>query len=81
MTGPDHYREAERMARHAKSIEDQAAALVAAQLATAHATLALAAATGMAAPVDGVADSGMPRADVDEWCRAAGVKPPKGGAA
>lgn len=42
MNGADHFREAERLARQALPIQDPACALVLAQLATAHATLATA---------------------------------------
>ncbi|MFC9753012.1 hypothetical protein [Streptomyces sp. NPDC056921] len=43
MTGPEHYREAERLTRQAEVVDPEGA-LVMAQLAMAHATLALAAA-------------------------------------
>jgi len=67
MTGPEHYREFERLSRQAKGMDDQAAALVAAQLATAHATAALAAATALIAP------QGAGRSiDVQQWINAAG---------
>ncbi|MFB6813066.1 hypothetical protein ACFCV8_00765 [Streptomyces sp. NPDC056347] len=50
MTGPEHYREAERLTRQAEVVDPEGA-LVMAQLATAHATLALLAAqTAPAAP-------------------------------
>lgn len=80
-TGPEHYREAERRLRMAweEGRDPQSVAHLLAE-AQVHATLALAAATAMSAPVDGEADSGMPRADVREWMRVAGVNPPKGGA-
>jgi hypothetical protein len=45
MIGPEHYRTAQRLARQANGIPDPTAGLVMAQLATAHATLALTAAT------------------------------------
>jgi hypothetical protein len=67
MTGPDHYRQAERHARQAETLNDPAAALVAAQLATAHALLANAAATALIAP------QGAGRSvDVQQWINAAG---------
>lgn len=53
MTGPEHFREAERLARQALPIQDPACALVLAQLATAHATLA--AAPSQAPEVSGAA--------------------------
>ncbi|MFJ2568144.1 hypothetical protein ACIO02_35365 [Streptomyces sp. NPDC087568] len=85
-TGPEHYREAERLAgmAHRFTYGDGADPTVGAALAAeaqVHATLALAAATAMSAPVDQEPDTGMPPADVREWARAAGVNPPKGGAA
>lgn len=86
MTGPEHYREAERLVAmaHHWTYGDGGDPSVGAALATeaqVHATLALAAATAMAAPVDQEPDTGMPPADVKAWCEAAGVKPqPKGGA-
>ncbi|MGW0131942.1 hypothetical protein [Streptomyces sp. NPDC003299] len=85
MTGPEHYREAERLAQSLKTpngaiyIEpgnEQVSAI-----AQVHATLALAAATAMGAPVDGEADSGLPARDRTAWYEVAGVKPTKGGAA
>ena len=82
MTGPEHYREAERrllMAWEEDRVSEDVAHLVAE--AQVHATLALAAATAMGAPVDQEPDTGMPPADVKAWCEVAGVKPqPKGGA-
>ncbi|MFF3511586.1 hypothetical protein [Streptomyces sp. NPDC002573] len=88
MTGPEHYREAERLLdgrtfpadpelhieeRHEPpTAEDIAAAQV-------HATLALTAATAMQAAVDG-SEPGMGSTEFHEWYQAAGVKPqPKGG--
>ncbi|MGA5604053.1 hypothetical protein ACPCUF_23960 [Streptomyces griseoincarnatus] len=77
MTGPEHYREAERLVSSLKTergalyIEDgNEQVLAAAQV---HATLALAAATAMGAPVDGEADSGLPPQDAKAWNNAAGV--------
>lgn len=68
MTGPDHYRTAERLARQAEGIDDPAEALVSAQLATAHALLANAAATALIAP------QGSGRSvDVQQWIRTAGA--------
>ncbi|MCX4827133.1 hypothetical protein OG746_26935 [Streptomyces sp. NBC_01016] len=82
MTGPEHYVEAERLV--AEAAVDGAEGtrfvrpenLAAAQV---HATLALAAATAMGAPMDGHGDSGLPPLDCEEWYRVAGVKPRKGG--
>lgn len=57
MTGPEHYREAERLIKGIKTdmgavyVEDGNEQVIA--LAQVHATLALAAATAMGAPVDG----------------------------
>lgn len=78
MNGPQHYREAERLARAALPVADPAGALVMAELATAHATLALAAATAMQAAVDG-SEPGMGSGEFREWYQAAGVKPQTGG--
>ena len=84
MTGPEHYREAERLIQNlttdtgAVYVEDGNEQVIA--LAQVHATLALAAATAMGAPVDGEGDSGLPPRDCKAWYDAAGVKPqPKGG--
>jgi hypothetical protein len=83
MTGPEHYTRAEQLLREVRDGHqegtDVAAILSAAQV---HATLALAAATAMGAPVDGEGDSGLPPRDCKAWYDAAGVKPqPKGGTA
>jgi uncharacterized protein (DUF2147 family) len=75
MNGPQHYREAERLGRTAKAIDDTAAALVAAQLATAHATLALAAATAL--NDNDSQGGGMPLADYRAWRDTAGLPIPK----
>jgi hypothetical protein len=84
MTGPEHYREAERLLAHAAALnprnEDaRAEATAAAVEAQAHATLALAAATAMQAAVDG-SEPGMGSAEFHEWYDAAGVKPVRGDA-
>jgi hypothetical protein len=77
MNGPDHYREAERLIKGLKTdsgavyVEDGNDQVIA--LAQVHATLALAAATAMGAPVDGEADSGLPPQDAKAWNSAAGV--------
>ncbi|WP_210534309.1 hypothetical protein [Streptomyces scabiei] len=87
MTGPEHYREAERLLSHTsyESItgtpvtrqgmpmrpEVHAALIARAQV---HATLALTAATAMQAPVDG-AETGMGAPEYNAWYDAAGVKP------
>ncbi|WP_031166049.1 hypothetical protein [Streptosporangium roseum] len=76
MTGADHYREAERLAREA-DVEDAPEWVTArAALAQVHATLALAAATALLGPV---ATSGYDDTDLDAWREAAGEQP-KGGA-
>lgn len=85
MTGPEHYREAERMMSAASythgpggdPVHPEAAAHHLA-LAQVHATLALTAATAMQAPVDG-AEPGMGSGEFTEWYKVAGVKPPKRG--
>lgn len=87
MTGPEHYREAERLQHQADTWEnadtgwkadmsgEERIARRMADLADAqvHATLALAAATALNRP-DG---EGMVRDDYREWMHAASVKPPK----
>ncbi|MFI9340017.1 hypothetical protein ACIG0D_01875 [Streptomyces sp. NPDC052773] len=84
-TGPEHYREAERLLKGCQNscgalvIEDGTAEVLAA--AQVHATLALAAATAMGAPVDGEGDSGLPPRDAKAWFDVAGVKLSKGGTA
>ncbi|MCP3817794.1 phiSA1p31-related protein [Streptomyces sp. A3M-1-3] len=79
MTGPEHYREAERLVtgsktRHGALIVEEGTAevLAAAQV---HATLALTAATAMQAAVDG-SEPGMAPYEFDAWYKAAGVKVP-----
>ncbi|MFE2045705.1 hypothetical protein ACFXAZ_33280 [Streptomyces sp. NPDC059477] len=79
MTGPDHYREAERLLdrAHHFTYGDGGDPVTGAALATAaqaHATLALAAATAMQAPIDG-SEPGMGSAEFHAWYDAAGVKP------
>ncbi|MGW0993505.1 hypothetical protein ACWD5V_09380 [Streptomyces sp. NPDC002523] len=79
-TGPEHYREAERLVRdaHRFTYGDTADPVTGAALATeaqVHATLALAAATAMQAPVDG-SECGMGSREFDAWYKAAGVKAP-----
>lgn len=81
MTGPEHYREAERLAdrAHHFTYGDGGDPVTGAALATeaqVHATLALAAATAMQAGVDGC-EPGMGSAEFHEWYQAAGVKPQK----
>lgn len=78
MTGPEHYREAERLLEDANvySRRDDAEPAAWAALiseAQVHATLALAAATALNRP-DG---EGMVRDDYREWMRTASAKPPK----
>lgn len=72
MTGPEHYREAERIVRHAQGQEIEAAAVTLAD-AQVHATLALAAATAL-----NDAQGGMTIRERREWVAAAGTA--KGGA-
>ncbi|MFE2353418.1 hypothetical protein [Streptomyces parvulus] len=75
MTGPEHYREAERLLELASSSKETTYEgdnpeadrdIAAAQV---HATLALAAATAMSSTEQG----GMARVDFEAWDRAAGV--------
>ena len=87
MTGPEHYREAERHLSAASythgpggdPVHPEAAAhhLATAQ---AHATLALAAATAMGAPVEDDL-AGFTIEDRDAWYKAAGERPKRGGTA
>ncbi|MFD8866070.1 hypothetical protein ACFV1F_17125 [Streptomyces sp. NPDC059590] len=85
MTGPEHYREAERLLAESRTElrpndEGHCEADRTIAEAQAHAMLALAAATAMQAAVDG-SEPGMGSAEFHEWYQAAGVKPqPKGGA-
>jgi len=77
VTGPEHYREAERLLKlaHHNSWGDGANTVLGAAHAAeaqAHATLALVAVTAMAAPVDGT-EPGMSPAEYDAWHRT--VKP------
>lgn len=82
-TGPEHYREAERLAdrAHFFTYGDGADPVVGAALAAeaqVHATLALTAATAMQAAVDGT-EPGMGTREFEAWYKAAGVKATKGG--
>jgi len=85
VTGPEHYREAERLVAGLMTRDGTAVCIDEGNeqvigIAQVHATLALAAATAMGAPVDGEGDSGLPPRDCKAWYDAAGVKPqPKGG--
>ncbi|WP_128817982.1 hypothetical protein [Streptomyces sp. S063] len=79
MNGPQHYREAERLAERAHHFTygDGANPVVGAALAAeaqVHATLALVAATAMQAAVDG-SEPGMSGPEFAAWHKAAGVKP------
>lgn len=82
MTGPEHYIEAERLLAEASTDGADGTyfvrpeSLAAAQV---HATLALAAATAMGAPVDSDNEGGMPPRDANAWWKVAGVQPPRGG--
>ncbi|WP_037823049.1 hypothetical protein [Streptomyces sp. NRRL B-24720] len=79
MTGPEHYAAAEQLGHEAahqvENHSDWDAAQAYAAMAQVHATLALAAATAMSAPLDGEAESGLPPRDAAAWYAAAGVKP------
>ncbi|MEW2250423.1 hypothetical protein AB0907_24150 [Streptomyces sp. NPDC006975] len=81
-TGPQHYREAERLASmaHRFTYGDGADPTVGAALAAeaqAHATLALAAATALSTP-DRSSPPRISRYAWEEWQQAAGVQPPEG---
>ena len=75
MTGPEHYREAERLMRMAAQTENSKLATDCQQAAQVHATLALAAATALGLDL-GVADyeawhaaasAFKPKAEVEPW--------------
>lgn len=79
MNGPEHYREAERLAGMAHHFTygdggDPVTGAALAAEAQVHATLALAAATAMQAPVVG-SEPGMAPHEFAAWYAAAGVKP------
>ncbi|MFJ2675076.1 hypothetical protein [Streptomyces sp. NPDC087525] len=78
MTGPEHYREAERLVQLATRHPDSSNATLLTAAAQVHATLALTAATAMQAAVDG-SEPGMGSQEFHEWYQTAGVKPPKKG--
>lgn len=83
MTGPEHYREAERLAARAHHFTygDGADPVTGAALAAeaqVHATLALTAATAMQSAVDG-SEPGMAPQEYLAWYEAAGVQVAKGG--
>lgn len=79
-TGPDHYREAERLLgmAHHYTYGDGADPVTGAAIATeaqAHATLALAAATALAAPTAGEDNAGFVLDEWDAWEHAAAAPP------
>ncbi|MFF2852611.1 hypothetical protein ACFVT5_40920 [Streptomyces sp. NPDC058001] len=81
MTGPEHYTEAERHLSAASYLNrpggrpvDPAAAAHQLAMAQAHATLALAAATAMGAPVEDDL-AGLTVEEHDAWYAVAGTKP------
>ncbi|WP_327377960.1 hypothetical protein OG393_30785 [Streptomyces sp. NBC_01216] len=79
MNGPDHYRQAERLADQANHFTygdgaDPAVGAALAAEAQVHATLALAAATVVAASVDGL-EPGMSIEEWKAWSRAVAVDP------
>jgi hypothetical protein len=73
MTGPEHYREAERMLASARNYDGQPSThhVQFGQLAQVHAALALAAATAMSTWTE----TGMPQPDRMDWWRAASGEP------
>lgn len=79
MTGPEYYRKAEELARLAARHPESSDAPVLAQLATAHATLALAAATALTAPVRSASPETNGR-EWNAWQKAAGTAPQGGDA-
>lgn len=75
-TGPEHYREAERLLGGAQNVMDIApldglTRTECAELAQVHATLALAAATAL--NDHSHSEGGMPLEDYDAWVKTAGV--------
>ncbi|MFJ7067537.1 hypothetical protein [Streptomyces sp. NPDC101115] len=77
MTGPEHYVEAERLLADASTDGAEGTYFVRPEnlaAAQVHATLALAAATAMGAPVESDGASGMPPRDAHGWWVAAGVR-------
>ncbi|MFD4343433.1 hypothetical protein ACFWQ6_00875 [Streptomyces coelicoflavus] len=81
-SGPQHYQEAERLLTRAHFYTygdggDPVTGAAFAAEAQVHATLALAAATAVSAPVDG-AEPGMSSSEWQAWHQAAGVKRQKG---
>nr|WP_119589208.1 hypothetical protein [Streptomyces scabiei] len=78
-TGPEHYDQAEKLLEEsATALHPSDAARIIAE-AQVHATLALAAATAMSAPVEG-SEAGMGSPEFAAWYEIAGVKPEsKGG--
>lgn len=79
MTGPEHYRTAELLAQSAARYPDATEAPVLAQLAQAHATLALTAVMAMSCPVDGL-EGGMSPAEFQAWAKATAASTAEGGA-
>ena len=67
MTGPEHYREAERLLELAQENPTFGTGIAAAEQAKVHATLALAAATAAAIPTEGNEPI------VEDWFRVAGA--------
>lgn len=77
MTGPEHYREAERLLSGAVTTDNPFPHLRPDELlgaAQVHATLALAAATALGARGDGIRVVGMHREDLTAWDDVAGVE-------
>jgi len=75
MTGPEHYKMAETLAKVAdEGSVDWESTLARAQV---HATLALAAATALNDGVNTNGEGGMPGADFRAWLAAAGIREPQ----
>lgn len=74
MTGPEHYLEAERLIGLAAEFNTPSLATEARQIAQVHASLALAAATAMAAD----SNDGMHQLDFEAWDEVCGVRPGTG---
>lgn len=72
MTGPGHYREAERLGSLAQG-QDLIWAMFTMAQAQMHATLALAAATALNDCINDSGDGGLPRDDWKAWKDAAGT--------
>ncbi|MFD5509164.1 hypothetical protein ACFWIB_15485 [Streptomyces sp. NPDC127051] len=74
MTGPEHYRKAEQQLQFALEASTDSTAETHCAIAQVHATLALAAATALSAPVEDDL-AGFTTEEWDAWHTAAGTRP------